>query len=54
MWDGNAARYECSFYDTLNNWCYIFVDQNSKMVDIEIHFFTLDYMGKWKVIFFSN
>ena len=29
-----------------------FVDQNSKMVDIENHFFfALDYMGKWKVIF---
>jgi hypothetical protein len=49
--DGNAARYKCSFYDPLTNWGYIFVDQNSKMVDIEIHLFTLDYMGKWKVIF---
>ena len=40
------------FYDTQKGLCYIFVDQNSKMVDIENHFFfTLDYMGKWTVIF---
>jgi hypothetical protein len=51
MWDGNVTRYECSLYDPQKGLCYIFVDQNSTMIDIEIHVFTLVYMGKWKVIF---